>query len=87
MRVTEGLVSTPQRDSSPFVRPLSLYSPKIGRTSFVITHERLLNLLWRDLDVNLFPVEKAKLWKHKPKNKTLGRFRKAFYAHGCAVMS
>lgn len=47
-----------------------LFAPKIGCTSFITSHEWLLNLLWRDLDVNLFPVEKAKQWNHKPKNKT-----------------
>lgn len=49
-----------------FSRSFSLYSPKIGCTPFVTSHECLLNLLWRDLGVNLFPVEKAKLWNHEP---------------------
>lgn len=59
-----------------FFRSFPFSSPKIGCTPFVTSHECLLNLLWRDLGVNLFPVEKAKLWNHEPKNKsrvTLGK--------------
>lgn len=50
----------------PFFPQLSLSSPKIGCTPFVTSHECLLNLLWRDLGANLFPVEKAKLWNNEP---------------------
>lgn len=49
-----------------FPPQLSLSSPKIGCTPFVTSHECLLNLLWRDLGANLFPVEKAKLWNNEP---------------------
>lgn len=38
----------------------SLSSPKIGCTCFVASHECLLNLLWRDLNVNLSLVENVK---------------------------
>lgn len=82
-----GCCLNSEYDNPPFVQQLSLFSPKIGCTSFVTSHECLLNLLWRDLDVNLFPVEKAKLWNHKPKNKTFVRFFKAFYGTGLQCRS
>lgn len=73
-----GVVWTPNTitHNFHFFRSFPFSSPKIGCTPFVTSHECLLNLLWRDLGVNLFPVEKAKLWNHKPKNKsrvTLGK--------------
>ncbi len=70
----------------PFFPQLSLSSPKIGCAAFVTSHECLLNLLWRDLGVNLFPVEKAKLWNHEPKNKTCVTFGKPFMALLCNVL-
>lgn len=78
----EGCLNS-KHDNPPFFLQLSLSSPKIGCTPFVTSHECLLNLLWRDLGVNLFPVEKAKLWNHKPKNKTCVTFGKPFMAVVC----
>lgn len=81
-----GCCLNSKHDNPPFFPQLSLSSPKIGCTPFVTSHECLLNLLWRDLGVNLFPVEKAKLWNHKPKNKTCVTFGKPFMALVCNVL-
>lgn len=69
-----GCCSTSNHDNPSFFPHLSLSFPKIGCTSFVTSHECFLNLLWRDLSVNLFPVEKAKPWNRKPKIQLLYDF-------------
>lgn len=77
-----GVVWTPNTitHNFHFFRSFPFSSPKIGCTLFVTSHECLLNLLWRDLGVNLFPVRKAKLWNHEPKNKSRVTLGKPFMA-------
>lgn len=76
-----------KHDNLPFFSTAVSFSSKNRLHSFRHLTWMTLNLLWRDLGVNLFPVEKAKPWSHKPKNNTCVRFGKPFMALVCNVLA